>query len=90
MLCRPFSNSPAPPALPNDRDICVVHNLALDWVSWAFCIWNFGVMGIVVIHWKGPLRLQQAYLIIVCALAVRRMHTHEHAVQSPGSFAVCC
>jgi presenilin 1 len=49
-------------------NICRAHNLPLDWFSLSFCMWNFGVMGIIVIHWKGPLRLQQAYLIIICAL----------------------
>ena len=51
-------------------EILFVRNLILDWFSYAFFIWNFGCMGLMVIHWKGPLRLQQAYLILTSALVV--------------------
>ena len=54
----------------NFSEILLVRNLILDWFSYAFFVWNFGCMGLMVIHWKGPLRLQQAYLILTSALVV--------------------
>ncbi|KAL3308070.1 hypothetical protein Ciccas_013402 [Cichlidogyrus casuarinus] len=40
-------------------------NIFFDIPSIFFIIWNFGVAGLLTIHWKGPLKIQQGYLIFV-------------------------
>ncbi|KAI6235235.1 Presenilin [Aphelenchoides besseyi] len=44
------------------------YNQTLDLLTYLFLVWNLAILGMICVHWKAPQRLQQAYLVMMCAL----------------------
>ncbi|XP_060656224.1 presenilin homolog isoform X1 [Drosophila nasuta] len=50
------------------EELLRAYNIPMDYPTAVLIMWNFGVAGMMAIHWQAPLRLQQGYLIFVAAL----------------------
>ncbi|KAF8381609.1 sel-12 [Pristionchus pacificus] len=49
-------------------ELMKMNNCCVSWPTVLIGLFNFAAMGMICIHWKGPLLMQQAYLISVSAL----------------------
>lgn len=47
---------------------CVATNTGLDYITVAFVLWNFTVVGILAIFWHAPASVNRAFLVCVSAL----------------------
>jgi len=43
-------------------------NIPMDWITLTLFMFNLSIVGIIVIFWKGPAKVQQGYLILMSSL----------------------
>eukprot|EP00833_Pecoramyces_ruminatium_P016833 jgi/Orpsp1_1/1190865/evm.model.d7180000081735.1 len=48
--------------------ISEVHDIPIDNISISILTWNVAVVGVIVIFWKGPLSVQQYYLVYISSV----------------------
>ncbi|RKP17004.1 Presenilin-domain-containing protein, partial [Rozella allomycis CSF55] len=49
------------------------YNIAMDYLTFFFCLWNFVAVGLLCIYYHAPLYIQQSYLVVVSALLATNM-----------------
>ncbi|KAI8827254.1 Presenilin-domain-containing protein, partial [Fimicolochytrium jonesii] len=49
-------------------ELLSVHNLPLDQITFWFFIWNLTIVGVLMIFGRGPLRVQQGYLVGISSM----------------------
>ncbi|ELP89395.1 presenilin, putative [Entamoeba invadens IP1] len=47
------------------QTILGVWNFPIDWISFSFLLFNFGVLGVVTVFYTGPMKLNQFYMITI-------------------------
>ncbi|CAG8483473.1 11617_t:CDS:10 [Paraglomus brasilianum] len=50
------------------ENILQAFSVPLDYVTFIFALWNFSVVGLISVFWKGPLLLQKIYLVVMSSL----------------------
>jgi presenilin 1 len=45
-----------------------VFSIPLDYITMVFALYNFSVTGLMAVFWRGPLWLQQSYLVVMSSL----------------------
>ncbi|KAI9209590.1 Presenilin-domain-containing protein, partial [Polychytrium aggregatum] len=57
--------------------LLIVYNVPFDWITFGFCLWNLVVAGLAMIFWKGPLYLQQIYLVLMSSMMAYSLTTPQ-------------
>ncbi|CAG8583036.1 1796_t:CDS:10, partial [Paraglomus occultum] len=50
------------------ENILQAFSIPLDYVTFFFALWNFSVVGLISVFWKGPALLQKIYLVVMSSL----------------------
>ncbi|ORX53439.1 Presenilin-domain-containing protein [Piromyces finnis] len=45
-----------------------IYNIPMDWITLIIFMFNLSIVGVIVIFWKGPSKIQQGYLILMSSL----------------------